>query len=432
MSYEFVTMCPPENLFEKCGLMSEAIREVVIIGSVWPESNSSAAGQNMMGIISSFLARQWRVIFMSACNDSPYVDTVEHPLFSFEPITLNCDTFDRRIHALSPDVVIFDRFMTEEQFSARVRQQCPGALRVLNTEDLHSLRASRMESVKAGKAICLNCPVNSDKAHREVAAILRSDLTLVISSVELTLLQEVYQVPSKQLCLLPLFLGSEPISLPDFTHKRDFVFIGNFRHAPNWDAVIELQRLWPSIRKKLSHTTLNIYGAYPPKKAMAMDNPKTGFRVHGWTENAANTVASHRVMLAPLRFGAGIKGKLVLAMQCDTPSVTTRIGAEGITDEANWPGSVVDSDRDFVNSAVDLYTNEAVWLAAKKHGEEVLASQFDNNKNASQLHDALEAALSNLDQWRADLFMQGLLWHHTLRSTQYMSQWIEAKNRLSN
>lgn len=409
--------------------MSDTTPTAVIIGYVWPESNSSAAGQNMMGIINSFLTRQWRVIFMSASNDSPYVDKIEHPLFSFETTALNCETFDNRIGHLRPEVVIFDRFMTEEQFSARVRLQCPEAFRILNTEDLHSLRTQRMESVKKGQQANIDTPDNSEKTHREVAAILRSDLTLVISSAELTLLQDIYRVPSKQLCYLPLFLGSGPESLKDFSRRQDFVFIGNFRHAPNWDAVLELQRLWPSIRRKLPQANLNIYGAYPPKKAMAMDNTKTGFRVQGWSDNAVTTVAEHRVMLAPLRFGAGVKGKLVLAMQCQTPSVTTDIGAEGIADNAQWPGSVVGSDSDFVDAAITLYTNEQRWIAAQSKSSPILERQFDSEKNAANFHLALNSALKDIELWRADLFMQGLLWHHSLRATQYMTQWIEAKNR---
>lgn len=162
---------------------------------------------------------------------------------------------------------------------------------------------------------------------------------------------------------------------------------------------------------------------------MAMDNTKTGFRVQGWSDNAATTVAEHRVMLAPLRFGAGVKGKLVLAMQCQTPSVTTDIGAEGIADNAQWPGSVVGSDSDFVDAAITLYTNEQRWIAAQSKSSPILERQFDSEKNAANFHLALNSALKDIELWRADLFMQGLLWHHSLRATQYMTQWIEAKNR---
>lgn len=405
-------------------------RRVVIIGFVWPEPNSSAAGQNMLGIISCFLQASWQVTFMTAARSSEHAADLRALGVSAEAVQLNCSRFDERIAQINPDVVIFDRFMTEEQFAARVRQVCPSAMRVLNTEDLHSLRHIRHQQIRQGAhATPPEAATTDDTSIREIAAILRSDLTLIISSQEMAYLQSHFPVDPSMLLHLPLFTRAFNGPFPSFEERRDFIFIGNFRHAPNWDAVLQLQQIWPQIRKQLPTAELNIFGAYPPKKAMSMDSPAKGFRVRGWAQSAAQEIARHRVMLAPLRFGAGVKGKLVTAMQCKTPSVTTLIGAEGLRSEQTWPGMVTNTRQDFIDAALTLYTAKETWQQYSDVGEQLFNRQFEENDNQQRLLDAVNDRLHELTAWRSQQFMQSLLWHQTLRATQYMTQWIEAKNR---
>lgn len=407
---------------------------LIIIGSVWPEPNSSAAGQNMMGIIDTFCQANWQITFMSTAGHSDMAADLGALGVKTETVTLNCSGFDQRIKQLNPNVVIFDRFMVEEQFSARVYQVCPRALRILNTEDLHSVRHARQQSVKTGNKLpSSTSPKHSDIHYREIASILRSDLTLVISQPEYKLLHQVYQVPQTQLLLLPLLTGLSPIPSRPYQQKEGFVFIGNFRHPPNWDAVLQLQKLWPAIHRKVPGALLHIYGAYPPKKAMTLHNPSKGFCVHGWAKDAASAVSSHRVMLAPLRFGAGIKGKLILAMRCATPSVTTTLGTEGIVAcPSQWPGLVADEEDAFVNAAVTLYQDESLWSEAMHGGHQIVNQQFDDSKHQTVLLQRVYDYLGNIESLRQQHFTQGMLWHHSLRATQYMSQWIEAKNRPLN
>ncbi len=383
----------------------------------------------MMGIITGFLNDGWRVVFMTAANASEHCADLDLDGLTTESVALNCSSFDERIAAISPDVVVFDRFMTEEQFSARVRGACPDAMRILNTEDLHSLRHQRHEQVKSGQKSDNFPGTFSDMTIREVAAILRSDLTLIISDREMNWLQSNFPIPREQLLHLPLLTTGCRTPLPDFHARSDFVFIGNFRHAPNWDAVLQLQQLWPAVRKRLPGINLNIYGAYPPKKAMALHNPARGFHVRGWAENADETIASHRIMLAPVRFGAGVKGKLVKAMQCGTPSVTTTTGAEGIGTHKTWPGMVTHTNEDFVESAVTLYTDENRWLKASEDGKRFAATHFDSVKHQRMLLGEVNARRERLHADRRQWFLQAMVWHQSLRASQFMSQWIEAKNK---
>jgi len=419
---------------------------VVVIGYVWPEPNSSAAGQNMLSLIERCLASRYKVTFLTAATDSEHKADLNELGVNVHSVALNCSSFNKLIADINPDVVIFDRYMTEEQFSWRVRESCPDALRVLNTEDLHSLRQARHEAVKQQGDAKL-AQLNSELAQREIAAILRSDLTLVISMQEMHLLISHYGVPSSQLYYHPLVVGKTVTPSLPFEERSHFVHIGNFRHAPNWDAVLQLkQSIWPAIKKALPMAQLHIYGAYPPKKATQLHNEKQGFLVKGWAEDVESMMANARVLIAPLRFGAGIKGKLLDAMRCATPSITTWIGAEGITStdsqtlksSSGWPGAICSTDtskdttiQEYVQKAVTLYTDKAEWDKASTLSGEVLEA-FKSQQSAQPLTEKICLLKQELQAHRSELFMQSLLWHQTLTASKYMSQWIEAKNKNGN
>ncbi|MDO6567528.1 glycosyltransferase family 4 protein [Alteromonas sp. 1_MG-2023] len=437
--------------------------QVVVIGYVWPEPNSSAAGQNMLALINHFLRHGHQVTFMTAATDSPHKIDLESLNVKSEAIALNCSSFNERIAQLSPNVVIFDRYMTEEQFSWRVKDACPCAIRILNTEDVHSLRQARHDAVKAqdnalraSKGIAtssLNTPIlpianaaknadyNTALAQREIASILRSDITLVISRTEYALLTDHYQVPAQQLYYHPLSVAPLKKKLPSFEQRNDIVTIGNFRHAPNWDAVLQLkQTIWPAIRKVLPNANLHIYGAYPPKKATQLHNPKSGFYIDGWAEDAEEVIANARLLIAPLRFGAGIKGKILEAMHCETPTLTTWVGAEGISalNNANenleatsspvWGGTICETAEDFAVNAARLYNNQSEWALASQTGLN-LFHDYENDKEVETLAELTASIAKDVNSHRSSLFLQGLLWHQTLNASKYMSQWIEAKNQ---
>lgn len=402
---------------------------LVVIGYVWPEPNSSAAGENMMGLLTAFLQKGWQVTFLSAATDSAHM--IDLPALGIEVkrIRVNCSEFDALISELEPDVVVFDRFMIEEQFSWRVKKQCPEAVRIINTEDLHSVRHIRHETAKYAQVTeTTSIPFDNEMVQREVAAILRSDLSLLISLSELELLTTRFAVDSTQLWHQPLMIASHNISPLETDERAGFTFIGNFRHAPNWDALLHLKlTLWPKIRAALPKATLHIYGAYPGKKVTNLHNPKQGFLVEGWAPDARHVLQKHKVMLAPLRFGAGVKGKLITAMQCQLPSITTPIGAEGIAQACEWPGAVTDGDDEFVQHSIRMY-EDTIWQnEAVEKGNKLLRDKFQTQSHQAALVEKVHSLVNTIEAHRSKLFYQHLLWHQSLRATQYMSQWIEAK-----
>jgi len=409
--------------------MSHSARTLLVIGYVWPEPNSSAAGGHLLSLMRLFQEDGWKVHFASpAARGDHECDLLAEGIPSHE-IALNCSSFDVFASELQPNAVLFDRFMMEEQFGWRVAQACPQALRVLDMEDFHSLRHARHEAVKKGLSY-REAELFTEKAQREVAAIFRCDLSLVISEVEKELLVSQYRVPAELLIWCPFLLEPHQGGVPAFHERAHFLSIGNFRHAPNWDAVLWLkQEIWPLIRKELPEVELHIYGAYPPPKAMQLHQPKDGFLLKGWATDARVVMSRARLCLAPLRFGAGLKGKLTEAMLCGTPSVTTPVGAEGIQGSLPWPGALAEDAANFAKQAISLYRDEQEWQRQQARGDEILAQRFQREEIGHRVLSQVESCLKDLEAHRRKNFIGQILQHQSMRATQYMSQWIEAKNQ---
>jgi len=406
------------------------MKQILILGYVWPEPASSAAGSRMMQLIAFFLAQGWRVTFASAATPSSHMADLESLGVNKAVIELNNSSFDTFVSNLKPDLVLFDRFMIEEQFGWRVAQHRPQALRLLDTEDLHCLRDARQQALKAGREVSIT-DLNSELAMREVAAILRCDLSLMISQYEMDLLSGHYGVSEQLLLHLPFMLSKvDPSEFLAMGEREGYISIGNFRHAPNWDAVLYLKNtLWPLIRKQQPHAELSVYGAYPPPKATQLHNPAQGFLVKGWASGAHEVMRKARICLAPLRFGAGLKGKLIDAMSCGTPSITTTVGAEAMHADLPWPGAIVDDPEAFAHEAVDCYHADTRWQQAQLNGANIINSLYDQVPLARRLLHRLEEIHRDLPSHRANNFTGAMLQHHTMQSTRYMAQWIEAKNR---
>lgn len=406
------------------------MKTLIVIGYVWPEPASSAAGAHMMQLLTLYRDAGYRVVFASPADFSPHAVNLDDHGIESAIIQLNCSSFDQWVAKQAPDVVMFDRFMMEEQFGWRVEEQCPNAVRILDLEDVHCLRDARHKALKAERELQPD-DWHSDIAYREIAAILRCDVSLVVSEYEMQWLTEHFPISRDQLCYLPFMVEiPEHAQVLSYDERQHFVSIGNFRHAPNWDAVLRLKALWPAIRQQLPKVEIHIYGAYPPPKATQLHDVKSGFLVKGWADDSEVVVGAARVMLAPLRFGAGIKGKLLEAALLATPAVTTPIGAEGMYGDMPLPVMVTHTDDEFIESAVRLYRDANLWQKLSVRGVPVVRQRFSLSELGGNLLDRTAHLIGGLERHRNNHFVGGMLRHHHLRSTRYMSQWIEVKTQL--
>ena len=389
----------------------------------------------MMQFIQLFRQQQWAVTFATTAAASQYMADLDALSVKRVTIAVNDSSFDAFIGQLQPDMVLFDRFSTEEQFGWRVETICPQALRVLETIDLHCLRDARHTQYKRHPAVAKDVQTTdlyNAVAQREIASIYRSDISILTSDYEMALLQERFSIPSEIIHLCPFMFDQAQCNTvsPGFEERQHFMTIGNFRHAPNWDAVLWLkQQIWPLIRSALPDAKLYIYGAYAAAKAMDLHQPKHGFHVLGRADDVDMVMQQARVCLAPLRFGAGIKTKLADAMRNGTPNITTSVGAEGMSGGQTWAGTVADTADAFAHAAVALYQQQELWQQAQRHGFDILRSQFNAQSHGTALIQRLRHVCEHLEQHRLHNFYGAMLRHHQHRSTEFMSRWIEAKNK---
>ena len=411
--------------------MNKTLQKVLIIGLIWPEPNATAAGARTLQIIHFFKEQGYHITFSSASAKTTYSASIEKLGADTVPITLNDPGFDHFINKLKPQIVVFDRFLTEEHFGWRVAQQLPNTIRIIDTQDLHSLRKSRENALKEGTEFTSNYWLRQELTKRELASIFRSDLSLIISSFEIEWLSKHTPIDPSLLCYLPFVLDDKEILAADSEiackERSDFVFIGNGKHHPNLDAIAYLKEaIWPLIRKKLPDVSLHIYGPYLPPKVTAFHNPRERFFVHGWVEDAKKMMRKARVNLVPLRYGAGLKGKVFLAATNGTPSVITSIGAEGIPLESISDLMGVDAE-DFAQKAVALYQDGELWVRNQQQGYKLLRTHFDKKENEGNFIKVLQNLKQDLMVHRDHNFIGSMLMHHSMASTKYLSKWIALK-----
>ncbi len=404
------------------------MKPLLIIGHTFPEPSTTAAGRRMMQLVALFTEENYQITFASTASLSERTANLQAQGISTKNIKLNDPSFDEFIKELNPEIVVFDRYITEEQFGWRVSENCPNALKMLDTEDLHFLRKAREEAVKNNKHFN-EANLFSETAKRELASILRCDLSLIISEYEMELLQNTFKISSELLYYLPFLVEtvSEETAIPSFEERKNFLSIGNLLHAPNVDSVLQLKEIWPKIKKKLPKAELHIYGAYAPQQLLQLNNNKEGFIIKGWAENVETVMKTYRLQLAPLRFGAGLKGKLLDAMRFGLPSITTEVGAEGMHGELNFGGSITTSNEDFIKASVQLYTEKISWQETQKNGFEIIQKRFQKNLFSNELKKHIRQLSENIQKHRKQNFLGQILQYHSLQSTKYMSKWIEEK-----
>lgn len=421
----------------------ESKRPVILLCcAVWPEPESSAAGVRVQFMIDSVrrINPDWRLVVHSGALPNAAMERlrVEQGL-ECESIPANDARFDDWVATLSPDIVIFERFYTEEQFGWRVREHAPSALLVLDTSDLHFLRQLREAGARvAGVNDIIRAVLPGDSGrvmHRELASVLRTDRTWVVSRFELALLAALPDFPRDRVSLLRW--GVEPLQdAPPYSERKHFVTIGNFRHPPNRDSVLRLKReIWPEIRRSRPDLELHVYGSYPAQRDMELHDARAGFHMKGpWAGDVRALLGRYRGLLAPLRFGAGIKGKILDAWSAGTPVITSDIGAEGMV-EGEFPGVVLEFEGgafDWARKVLALHDSEEQWFQTTSRARLALQSEYDSKKWASLLIDELIAILETRASNRGRRhWLSELLHSEDRHAARALSKYIELKQRAS-
>ncbi|MBE2293140.1 MAG: glycosyltransferase [Xanthomonadaceae bacterium] len=275
-----------------------------------------------------------------------------------------------RANAARFDVIVVTRHHLAAALLPLLRQHAPQARRVLDTVDLHYLREGRGARLSGDAAALRAAEATRD---RELAAMAAADLVLVVSDEERAQLAQ--DAPGVRVDVLS---NLHEVAGPgaDFGIRRDLVFVGGFRHPPNADAVLWFaQDVFPTIRERLPQVRFHCIGSDPPAQVRALA-ALPGIEVHGHLPDITAYMDGARVAVAPLRFGAGVKGKVNLSMAHGQPVVATSCAVEGMHLHDGVDVAVADDPAAFADAVVALYTDRGRWERQARAGLESVARHF--------------------------------------------------------
>lgn len=259
------------------------------------------------------------------------------------------------------ELVLLVRPAVVERHIGNIRNYCPRAKILFHTIDLHYLRMSRQAELQSDSGQQRDA---EDMRQREFAAVLASDATIVVSTAELIILQA--ELPHTKLHVLPLVLDIAGTT-KSFSERKDLVFVGGYQHMPNVDAVhYFVSTVMPILRKRLAGVRFHIVGSRPPPDIRALAS--SDVIVTGFVEDLSSVLDKMRVSVAPLRFGAGIKGKIGSAMANGLPVVASSLAVEGMSLTSGENIMVADDPEPVVDAIVRLYQDEPLWNRISHNG----------------------------------------------------------------
>lgn len=372
------------------GEKADTCEAVLFVDSVPPAPDRDAGSVMAANFIDMFLERGAKVFFY--CTDfreqtNPYtlalaahgVTCFSMPEFrSYQDV---CTVIAEK--PLAPILVFLTRVHSGGRFFEATRQALPKARIVFNTVDLHGLREIR-EAKLSGSASELFRARSTYT--RELSLIQQSDATILVSEAEIAELEPTRGYAN--LWLVPLITEFRPPATP-FTERRDIMFVGGFNHYPNIDAVEYIaQDLWPAIRERDADLRLKVVGPdFPDRLRPTLPE---GIEVLGFVPDLSEELERVRLTIAPLRYGAGTKGKIGTSLSHGVPCVTSPLGAEGMGLSDGENVLIADEPTAFANAVVRLYTDEKLWTRLSIAGYRFSEERYSRPVVASKINALLD------------------------------------------
>lgn len=250
------------------------------------------------------------------------------------------------------------------------RKLCPSAQVIFNTVDLHFVRQQREAILKADDELLRAA---KEMKEREIAYARSADAVVVVSESELEILQA--EAPDANPIIIPLIRDFEELLVPGPSDRSGIAFIGGFLHQPNLDAVLNfLDTTWQEIRERRPDITFYVVGSNMPEEMQTRTDP--GVEFVGYVADIADTLSRVKITIAPLRYGAGAKGKLVSSLGHGVPSVVSTIAAEGMGLENGKHVIVADIGSNFASSVIELYDDDKLWQTLSQNGLDLIRRNY--------------------------------------------------------
>jgi O-antigen biosynthesis protein len=268
------------------------------------------------------------------------------------------------------DIVFVARVGVAEKHTDDVRAYCRRAKIIFDTEDLHFVREQRRAELENDEALAESA---LQRKEQELTVARKADCTIVVSAYERDVLLK--ENPRLNVSVVPI-----PRDMPGpqvgFFERRALLFIGGFQHAPNVDAVLYFVRtIYPLIKLRLPDIKLYIVGSKPPNEILELISDSS-IIVTGYVADVAPYFNQCRLSVAPLRYGAGVKGKIITSLSYGLPVVATVVACEGIGLQDEIDVLIADEPSEFADKVVRLYTDGALWNKLSVAGFEKVNNEY--------------------------------------------------------
>lgn len=371
-----------------CG---DVTRRILVADYRIPRSDVSAGERATVGILKDLCALGFDVVLLP--DDMAPFKQYEAELHAFgvEVVTRDSgygtsrDYVANKGHQFSCLYVI--RVDVAESILRLFREVAPAARVIFHAPDLYHVRELREAALHddvAGRERALAIK------ERELAMMRLADEVVVVSPAEAPILQA--ELPDMPITVFPVLYAPILPVKQHFEERRNLFFLGGFSHTPNVSAVQWFAaEVWPIVRQSLPDVEFYMLGAEAPNSVVALcDIP--GIRFVGFVQNLDPLLEIFRLGVAPLLFGAGIKGKVATTMGAGIPCVCTEIATEGMGIEDGVHALVADDPQKFADAIVSLYTDSALWERLSKNGQVLVQERFGDEANRAALLKVLDKA----------------------------------------
>jgi GT2 family glycosyltransferase/glycosyltransferase involved in cell wall biosynthesis len=291
------------------------------------------------------------------------------------------------------DYIFISRHYVAINYVSMIRRFCPETRFIFDTVDLHYLREQRLAELEQSLAL-------KRTAHQtrraELSVIRDSDATLVVSPVEKEVLAK--DAPGEKVHVISN-IHKVPGRGKEFSERQDIFFVGGYQHPPNVDAACWFVRdIWPLIHAQLPNVQFHLIGSNAPERVRSLSGDNVIF--HGFVESIQPFLDDCRLAVAPLRYGAGVKGKVNMSMAHGQPVVATPAAAEGMFAEHNREILVAEDAKSFADEVVRLYEDEGLW----KQVSDASVRNVEEHFSLRAARDSLTALFDSFDNPEPDPF----------------------------
>jgi GT2 family glycosyltransferase/glycosyltransferase involved in cell wall biosynthesis len=341
---------------------------VVVIDHQVPMSNRDAGSVRMVGMLRALQALGFGVTFLpdNFVPTQPY--TRELQRMGVEVLYGTPDMHgELKLRGPTLTAAILSRPTVSARWLPLMRELAPAATIIYDTVDLHWIRESRAIAVNGSASVSI-AKVTALR-ELELAMVRAADATLAVTDVERRTLEA--EVPGANIRVVPM-LHDVPETAPPVEGRDGIVFLGSFAHPPNADGARQLvEIIMPEVWRSLPELQVTIVGADPPPEVLALQQPRV--TVTGWVEDVESLLHRSRLMVAPLRVGAGMKGKVTQSLALGLPVVTTAVGAEGLEIGADSGLLVADDPGELAARVVEGCQDDARWEQLSRGGQAAMA-----------------------------------------------------------